>query len=188
MGVKEVIKSFMDGSHGDSKFDAEAQVYFQEAIRLTMEINNKYHEPKELISLMEELIGEKISPDFRLFPPFYTDFGKNIHFGKNVFINSCCHFQDQGGIYIGDNALIGHNVVIATINHDLDPSKNRVNHCFPVHIKDNVWIGSNVTILPGVTIGEWAVVGAGSVVTKDVEPYSVVGGVPARLIKKIERK
>ena len=159
---------------------------FQEAIKITMEINNRYHTPEELHDLMEHLIGKDIDKSFRMFPPFYTDFGKNITIGKNVFINSGCHFQDQGGVWIGDGVLVGHNVVAATINHDLEPKNNRKNHYAPIIIKDHAWIGSNVTILPGVTIGEWASVAAGAVVTKNVEPYTVVGGVPAKVIKRIE--
>ena len=153
-----------------------------------MEMNSSYHTPEELREIMERLIGKQVDDTFRLFPPFYTDFGKNIKIGKNVFINSGCHFQDQGGITIGNDVLIGHNVVLATINHDLAPSQNRKNHYAPVTISNNVWIGSNATILPGVTIGEWAVVAAGAVVTKNVEPYTVVGGNPAKLIKTVERE
>ena len=130
------------------------------------------------------LTGKEIAPDFRLFPPFYTDFGKNITIGRDVFINSGCHFQDQGGIEIGDGALIGHNVVLATINHDLDPAMNRKNHDAPIKIGAHVWIGSNATILSGVSIGEWSVVAAGAVVTKDVPPVTVVGGVPAKVLKE----
>lgn len=102
-----------------------------------------------------------------------------------MFINSGCKFQDQGGIYIGDNVLIGHNVVMATINHDLNPY-DRHNIYKPILIQDRVWIGSNVVVTQGVTIGEGAVIAAGAVVTKDVEPFTVVGGVPAQIIKKIE--
>ena len=119
-------------------------------------------------------------------PPFYTDFGKNITIGRDVFINSGCHFQDQGGIEIGDGVLIGHNVVLATIDHDLDPARNRKNHYAPIKIGAHVWIGSNATILSGVSIGEWSVVAAGAVVTKDVPPMMVVGGVPAKVIKKVK--
>ncbi len=131
------------------------------------------------------MIGKRVDDSFRLFPPFYTDFGKNIHIGKNVFINSGCHFQDQGGIKIGDGAFIGHNVVLATINHNLYPENNRKNHYAPIKIGSHVWIGSNATILQNVSIGEWAVVAAGTVVTKNVPPFTVVGGVPAKTIKVI---
>lgn len=158
----------------------------QESIKLCMEINTVYHSPEEIIQLMSTLTGKMIDPSFRLFPPFNADFGKNIMIGKNVFINSGCRFQDQGGITIGDGTLIGHNVVLATVNHALDPHLNRKNHYTPIHIGENVWIGSNVTVLPGITIGNWAVIAAGAVVNKDVEAYTVVGGVPAKLIKRME--
>ena len=105
--------------------------------------------------------------------------------GKRVFINSGCHFQDQGGVTIGNGALIGHNVVLATINHNFDPAHRGDNCPAPIHIGENVWIGANATILPGVTIGDGAIVAAGAVVAKDVPPMTVVGGVPARFIKTI---
>jgi len=159
----------------------------QEAIRISMELNNQYHTPEELREIMGRLTGKSIDDSFRLFPPFYTDFGKNIKIGKEVFINSGCRFQDQGGIEIGDGALIGHNVVLATINHDLNPKENRKNHYAPIKIGAHVWIGSNATILPGVMIGRWAVVAAGAVVTKDVEEFTVVGGVPAKEIRKVKK-
>jgi len=150
-----------------------------------MELNTKYHSPEEIREIMGRLIGKPVDETFRLFPPFYTDFGKNITIGRDVFINSCCHFQDQGGITIGDGTLIGHSVVLATINHALEPEKNRRNRYAPITIGKHVWIGSNATILPGIHIGDWAVVAAGAVVTKDVPPMTVVGGVPAKIMKKI---
>ena len=94
----------------------------QKALQITMELNNKYHTHEEIIQLMSELTGHEIDDSFGMFPPFYTDCGRNIHIGKNVFINAGCKFQDQGGIYIGDGALIGHNAVLATINHMEDPA------------------------------------------------------------------
>ena len=116
---------------------------------------------------------------------YVSSYQNLIDAGKDVFINSGCHFQDQGGIIIEDGSFIGHNVVLATINHDLDPANNRKNHYAPITIESHVWIGSNATILPGVTIGEWAAVAAGAVVIKDVPPYTVVGGVPARVLKTV---
>ncbi|MCH5178564.1 MAG: sugar O-acetyltransferase [Prevotellaceae bacterium] len=157
----------------------------QEALRITAEINGKYHTPTELHELMEQLTGRSIPRSFGLFPPFHTDCGKNIKIGENVFINMGCKFQDQGGITIGDGALIGHNVVLATLNHTLDPShRGDMTHA-PIHIGRNVWVGANATILQGVTVGDGAVVAAGAVVTKDVAPNTVVGGIPARVIKTI---
>ena len=185
--VKDVIDGFREDAEENPERDAYADTLFQEAIRIGMELNNRYHTPEQIREIMGRLTGKKVDESFRLFPPFYTDFGKNITIGRDVFINSGCHFQDQGGITIGDGSLIGHNVVLATINHDLSPLNNRENHYAPIVIEDHVWIGSNATILPGVTIGRWAVVGAGAVVTKDVEEFTVVGGVPAKEIRKVNK-
>ena len=154
----------------------------QAAIKQTMELNTKYHTPEEIVSIMTELTGEEVDESLRLFPPFYTDFGRNIHIGKNVFINSGCSFQDQGGIYIGDNTLIGHRVVLATLDHDLNPYDRHL-LCAPIHIGNRVWIGAGAIVTRGVTIGDGAVIAAGAVVTKDVPPYCIVGGVPAKVIK-----
>ena len=159
--------------------------FSQEALKITAELNNSYHEPAEIPVIFSKLTGKPVDASFRLFPPFHTDFGKNITLGKNVFINSGWHFQDQGGIIIGDDVLIGHNVVLATLNHDFAPDQRGNLHPAPVIIKDRVWIGSSVTVLPGVTIGENAIVAAGATVTKDVPANTVVAGVPAKAIKKI---
>lgn len=188
MTVEEMIKRFRENAEIDNEKELTACDLFQEAIKITMEMNNSYHTPEELREIMSRLIGKKVDDTFRLFPPFYTDFGKNITIGKDVFINSGCHFQDQGGIEIGDGALIGHNVVLATINHDTIPGNGRKNHYAPIQLGKHVWIGSNATILPGVTVGDWAVIAAGAVVTNDVPPYTIVGGVPAKIIKRVEEK
>ena len=188
MTVKDVIGGFREGAEKNAHRDAYANELFQEAVRIGMELNTKYHTPEELREIMGRLIGKQVDRSFRMFPPFYTDFGKNITIGKDVFINSGCHFQDQGGIEIGDGALIGHNVVLATINHDLNPKENRKNHYAAIKIGAHVWIGSNATVLPGVTIGDYAVVAAGAVVTRDVPAMTVVGGVPARVLKTIQEE
>ena len=188
MTAMDVIGGFREGTEKNAERDAYANELFQEAIRIGMELNTKYHTPEELREIMSRLIGKKVDDSFRMFPPFYTDFGKNITIGKDVFINSGCHFQDQGGIEIGDGALIGHNVVLATINHDLNPKENRKNHYAAIKIGAHVWIGSNATILPGVTIGDWAVVAAGAVVTRDVPAMTVVGGVPAGVLRTIQEE
>ena len=160
-------------------------VLSQEAIKITMEINNKYHTPEEIVDLFSVLTGRKVDKTFRLFPPFYTDCGKNITVGKNVFINACCKFQDQGGIFIGNGVLIGHNVTLATLNHDERPQFRQNIYPKPIKIGDNVWIGSNATILQGVTIGDGAIIGANAVVTKDVPENTIVAGVPAKIIRKV---
>lgn len=158
----------------------------QDAMRITAQLNNGYHEPEEIRVLFSKLIGKEVDPSFRMFPPFYTDCGKNITVGKNVFINSGCRFQDQGGIYIDDGALIGHNVVLATLNHALNPQERGTTIPEPIFIGKNVWVGANATIVPGVKIGDGAVIAAGAVVTKDVPSRAVVGGVPAKVLKVID--
>jgi acetyltransferase-like isoleucine patch superfamily enzyme len=160
----------------------------QEALQITSEINNKYNTPEQIVELFSKLTGTQVDKSFRCFPPFYTDCGKNIKIGKNVFINACCRFQDQGGIEIGDGSLIGHNTTIATLNHDFNPDKRANLHPSPVKIGKNVWIGSDSTILPGVEIGDGAIIGAGSIVTKSVPANSIAVGSPARVIKQIEIK
>ena len=188
MDLNELLQHF---NHGDTVGEDPEVIelmryYSRQAQKITMEINTKYHEPEELAELFSQLIGKPVGEKFGLFPPFYTDFGKNITIGKNVFINSDCKFQDQGGITIDDGALIGHGVVLATLNHDMDPAKRQQLHPAPIHIGKCVWIGANATITGGVTIGDNSIVAAGAVVTKDVPANVVVGGVPAKFIKKIE--
>lgn len=160
----------------------------QEALRITAEINGSYHEPAQLRALFSELTGRPVDESFGLFPPFYTDCGKNIHIGKNVFINMGCKFQDQGGIFIEDGALIGHNVVLATLNHAASPKDRGSMIPAPIRIGKNVWVGANAVILPGVTIGDGAIVAAGAVVNRDVPENTVVGGVPAKVIRTIHEE
>lgn len=105
-----------------------------------------------------------------------------------MFLNTSCHFQDQGGITIGDGTLIGHNVVLATLNHEEDPERRQHTCPAPIVIGRNVWIGANATVTPGVTIGDNAIVAPGAVVTKDVPPNMMVGGVPAKVIRPIRKE
>lgn len=156
-----------------------------EARRITFQLNTAYHTPEEVRRLLSELFGYTVPASLRVFPPFYTDFGKNITVGENVFINACCHFQDHGGVTLGDGCQIGHNVVFATLNHGLSPEERPITYPAPIVLERNVWVGSNATILQGVTIGENAVVAAGAVVTRDVPANTIVGGVPAKFIRKI---
>lgn len=156
-----------------------------EARRITFQLNTAYHTPEEVRRLLSELFGYTVPTSLRVFPPFYTDFGKNITVGENVFINACCHFQDHGGVTLGDGCQIGHNVVFATLNHGLSPEERPITYPAPIVLERNVWVGSNATILQGVTIGENAVVAAGAVVTRDVPANTIVGGVPAKFIRKI---
>lgn len=187
MEEKEFIKQMNDGTLvvGDSDLHKCMRELSQQALKITAEINCCYHTPEELSELMAKLTGNECDYTLRVFPPFNTDCGRNIHFGKNVFVNSNCCFQDQGGIFIGDNTLIGHNVVLATLNHGLLPTERKNLIPKKIVIGKNVWIGSSSVILGGVTIGDNAVIGAGSVVTKDVPENMIAVGNPARVIKSI---
>ena len=119
---------------------------------------------------------------------FNCDNGKNIHVGDHLIINYGCTILDVAEVTMGDWVMIGPHVLISTVNPPLSPRgrRNRLGIAKPVHIGDDVWIGGHATILPGVIIGDGAVVAAGAVVTKDVPPYTVVAGVPARVIKHVE--
>lgn len=188
------LNAFLEHLNSGEKVQGGSEVHqfmhgvSQEALRITAEINTGYHTPEELRTLFSRLIGRPVDESFGMFPPFYTDCGKNIHIGKNVFFNMGCKFQDQGGIFIGDGALIGHNVVLATLNHAQSPSDRASMIPAPIHIGKNVWIGANATVLPGVTIGDGAIVAAGAVVAKDVPENTIVGGVPAHIIRTISEE
>lgn len=177
----EVIKAGSEAHLKMHELSARAQ-------KITIRLNYGFHEPEETVRLFSELTESKVDDSFRCFLPFYTECGINIKLGKNVFINSGCCFQDHAGIEIGDGTLIGHQVVIATLNHSQDPLSRADMFPKPVKIGKNVWIGAHATILPGVTIGDNAIIAAGAVVNKDVENNVVVGGVPAKKIKDIEVK
>lgn len=177
-------RKFIEGGSEEHKFMTEAAAQAQ---KVTAEINCRFHSAAELRALFSELTGKEVDESFVLFPPVYSDFGKNISVGKNVFVNSGCCFQDQGGVEIGDGCLIGHQVVFATLNHALDPAKRAGMYPAPVKLGKNVWVGSHATILAGVTVGDNSVIAAGAVVTRDVPPDTVVGGVPAKVIKHIEK-
>lgn len=159
----------------------------QEALKLTAELNNSYRTPEEIREIFSKLTGKPVNNTLNIFPPFYTDCGKNITIGNYVFFNSGCKFQDQGGITIDDGALLGHNVVLATLNHCMIPEQRANLEPAPIHIGKNVWIGANAMVMPGVTIGDGAVIAAGAIVTKDVPANTIVGGIPAKKIKDIPR-
>jgi acetyltransferase-like isoleucine patch superfamily enzyme len=154
------------------------------ALRLSPELNASV-DLDQVRQRLGEIIGSQLDESTTVFVPFYTNFGRFIQIGKNVFINHACTFLDQGGITIEDNVLIGPKVNLITENHPLEPANRRALICKPIVIRRNAWIGAAATILPGVTVGENAVVAAGAVVSKDVPANTVVGGIPANHIKNI---
>jgi len=138
-------------------------------------------------ALFSELIGKVVDDGFTLIPPFYTTGGPDIRVGRNVFVNQNCTFYDLGGLDIGDDVMIGPNVSLITSGHPLEPSRRRAAvTARPIVIERNVWIAAGAIVIGGVTVGENSVVAAGSVVTKDVPPNTLVGGNPARVIRLIE--
>lgn len=192
--IEMKINKFLDHMNAGKKVVGGSDIHqcmhklSNEARKITAELNGVYHSQEEIRALFSKLTGKTIHESFSMFPPFYTDCGKNITIGKHVFINSGCQFQDQGGITIGNGALIGHNVVLATLNHGFAPDDRNSMYPNPIVIGRNVWIGANATVVPGVTIGDNAVIAAGAVVTKDVLANTLVGGVPAKLIKVLNRE
>ncbi|MBO0452359.1 DapH/DapD/GlmU-related protein [Candidatus Enterococcus murrayae] len=153
--------------------------------RLVMEMNGKYHTPQEVRAYLEEITEKKIDDSVTISQPFYTDFGKHISFGKDIFINQNVTFVDLGGIAIEDHVLIGPMCRIISVNHLIDPKKRRGVTAASVNIEENAWLGANVTVLPGVTIGKNAIVAADSTVTKEVPANVIVAGTPAKVIKEI---
>ena len=160
----------------------------EEVVRRTMQLCadlNSATDIDQARQILSEITGNKIDGSTTVFVPFYTNFGRFTYIGKNVFINHACSFLDLGGITIEDDVLIGPQVNLITENHPADPAERRSLITKPIVIKRNAWIGANATILPGVTIGENAIVAAGAVVSKDVPANTVVGGIPAKFIKSI---
>lgn len=155
------------------------------------ELLHKYNllppsQPEERKELLKSLLG-KTREDFIFEPPFYCDYGYNIEIGENFFANMNFVILDGAKVTIGDNVFIAPNVGIYTAGHPLDVAQRNagLEYAYPVTIGNNVWIGAQVSILPGVTIGDNTVIGAGSVVTKDIPSNSVAVGNPCRIIKSI---
>ena len=163
---------------------SKIQAVVDRTIKLNAKLNTSEN-VEDIRKRLSEITGSEIDPSTIVFVPFYTNFGQFIKIGKNVFINHACSFLDMGGITIEDNVLIGPKVNLITENHPLNPNDRKTLICKPIVIKRSAWIGAAATILPGVTIGENAVVAAGAVVTADVTPNTIVGGIPAKFIKNI---
>lgn len=156
----------------------------QRALRVTAELNSGYRTPEEVRALLTQLTGRPVAESVTVFPPFYSEFGQHLTLGENVFINLGCRFQDTGGITIGAGSLIGHGSTLTTLNHSIDPARRADMTPAPIVIGRDVWLGAGVTVVPGVSIGDGAVVAAGAVVTCDVPAHTIVGGVPATVIRE----
>lgn len=188
------LKDFLDyvNSGKEVEYPSEIQEMFNELLlestKIKSKLNCEYHTEEEIREIFSELTSQPVNDSLRLVPPFHTDCGKNIHIGENVFINSNCTMQDQGGIFIGDNVLIGHNTCLLTLNHNEDPAKRANLLPAPVKIGNGAWLGSNVTVLPEVTIGDGAIIAANAVVTRDVDADTIVAGIPAKFVRKVNEK
>lgn len=155
---------------------------------ITAKINSLgYDDAAAVRALFSELMGKPVDDSFFLLPPFFATGGSNTTIGRQVFVNQNCTFYDLGGLTIGDDVMIGPNVSLITSGHPTAPSARRAGvTASPIVIERNVWIAAGVTVIGGVTVGENSVIAAGSVVTRDVPPNSLVGGNPARVIRSIE--
>ena len=154
-------------------------------MKTATEMNTGYRTPEEVHGFMTEILGKRLPQSTTVLPPFYIDYGKPVSIGEDCFIQQCCTFFGRCGITIGNGVFIGPKVNLITINHDTDPENRSATYGNPIVIEDKVWIGINSTVLPGVRIGYGSIIGANSVVTKDVPPMTIVAGNPARVIKKI---
>jgi acetyltransferase-like isoleucine patch superfamily enzyme len=169
-------------------FDDPQYYKIFEVVSRTMKLSaalNTSTDIDQIRDRLSEIIGTRIDKSTRVFIPFYTNFGQFISIGKNVFINHGCTFLDLGGITIEDDVLIGPKVNLLSEGHPLEPDGRKVLELNRVLIRRNAWIGAAATVLPGVTVGENSIVAAGALVTKDVPDNTVVGGVPAKVIREI---
>ena len=183
---KDIFERLLNGeiiqSHDQEAFKMREASFATKKLLVLM---NSASDPVEIRSLLSQIIGSEVDESVAVFTPLYINYGKHTKIGKNVFINFDCVFLDLGGITIEDNVLIAPKVSLLSEGHPVSPESRHSLVPGHIHIKKNAWIGAGVTILPGVTIGENAVVAAGAVVSKDVPANTVVGGIPAKIIKAI---
>ncbi|PZL73710.1 acetyltransferase [Enterococcus plantarum] len=177
---KEILK--------DSPLFNEIHLIKKENEQLIMMLNAQYYPNEEILQYLEKITVQTIASSVTVSQPFYSDFGKHITFGKDIFINQNVTFVDLGGIMIEDQVLIGPGSRLITVNHLISPKNRRGIKVEPIRIKKNAWLGTNVTVLPGVTVGENSIVAADSTVTKDVPDNVIVVGSPAKVIRKIEEE
>jgi acetyltransferase-like isoleucine patch superfamily enzyme len=183
---KDIFERLLNGET-IQPYDQEAFKMLEasfETRKLLLQMNSA-SDPAAIRSLLSQITGSEVDESVAVFTPLYINYGKNTKIGKNVFINFDCVFLDLGGITIEDNVLIAPRVSLLSEAHPVSPESRQALVPGHIHIKKNAWIGAGATILPGVTVGENAVVAAGAVVSKDVPPNTVVGGIPAKIIKTI---
>lgn len=186
MATADIFERLRNGETISSS-DAEAYKMREASFatkKLAVQMNNAT-EPSEIRQILSHITATEIHESVTVFTPLHINYGKHTKIGKNVFINFDCVFLDLGGITIEDNVLIAPKVSLLTEGHPINPAERQSLVLKPIHIKKNAWIGANATILQGVTIGENAVVAAGSVVSADVPDNVIVGGIPAKIIKNI---
>ena len=159
----------------------------QRTMRLCAELNTGYHTEAEVRDYLRDITGTDVDDTVRVFPPFNINYGLTTRFGRDSFVNFGCTFLALGGITIEEGAFIGPHCVLATEYHPEEPAKRHSLLTKPITIGRNPWPGADVKALAGATTGQNAIVAAGSVVTKDVPPDTVVAGSPARIIRPIRR-
>ncbi|MFE6775115.1 DapH/DapD/GlmU-related protein [Streptomyces sp. NPDC057702] len=138
-------------------------------------------------ALLAVVFGAPLPESVTIYPPFFTEHGLNTRFGTNVFVNQGCTFMDRGGISVGDGVMIAPKVSLITGGHPLPLAERRAYLSYaPIVIEDDVWIGANAVVLQGVTLGAGAVVAAGAVVSRDVPAGTLVAGVPARVVRRVD--
>ena len=176
------MKSELEKMLSGEEYDSRDPVLFQMR-KHTREAIKEYNE-NPTPENQEKIFGYR-PENLALVPPFQCEYGQNIKFGKNVFVNF--NFSALSSAEIGDNCYIGPNVGLYTAMHPIDPERRikGINFAKPVKIGKNCWLGASVIVLPGVEIGEGCTIGAGSVVTKNIPPYSIAAGNPAKIIRKI---
>ena len=155
----------------------------------TLELLLKYNstsDPDELRRIWGEISGTVMDPTSYIQVPLMVNHGEFVTLGKNIYINHACSMLTLGRITIEDDVLIGPKVNLITEGHPIDRDNRKALEVKPVVIKRNAWLGAGVTILPGVTVGENSIVAAGAVVNRDVPANTVVGGIPAKIIKTID--
>ncbi|MBR0304760.1 MAG: sugar O-acetyltransferase [Bacteroidales bacterium] len=160
----------------------------QRCMRLVAEMNSGYHTEAEVREYLRQITGSEVDETVRVFPPFNINYGKKTTFGKGSFVNFGCTFLALGGITIEEDVFIAPHCVLATEYHPEDPATRHSLLTKPIVIGRNAWIGANATILAGVKVGENAIVAAGAVVSKDVPANTIVGGVPAKVIRMIKQE